>query len=129
MRIEVNGKVNRAAGRLTDCFSLVVCGKRVAITRRVRKIFGVWRILLPDCDKSSNQVRPAFGPFATKALAGRMSGREVTSNEVDPAAPKFLDHIAGIHCQVDPERALIGRPIEVGDSLEVQDLLRDPIEL
>ena len=54
--------------------------------------------------------------------------REET-NEVDPAAPKFLDHIAGIHCRVDPERAVIGRPIEVGDLLEVQDLLRDPIEL
>src|ERR1700751_4522423 len=33
----------------------------------------------PRLRQSSNQVRPAFGPLATKALAGRMSARD--SNE------------------------------------------------
>src|SRR3984893_14063122 len=132
MRIEVYGKVNRAAGRLTDCFSLPVCGKRVTITRRVRKIFGVWRILLPDCDNLQTKRGQLSGLLRRKRWQGGRRVAIVTSNEVDPAAPKLLDHIAGIDCQVDPERALIiGRPIEVGDLLDVQDLLqrRGPIQL
>jgi hypothetical protein len=48
----------------------------------------------------------------------------VTSNEVNSAAPELIDHIAGIHCQVDSERTLIGRTIEVRDLSQWPDLLQ-----
>src|SRR6516162_9874216 len=52
----------------------------------------------PRLRQSSNQVRPAFGPLATKALAGRMSGRD--SNE--QRSRSGCSEVPRPHCPTTP---------------------------
>src|SRR6516162_1097336 len=43
----------------------------------------------PRLPQYSNQVRPAFGPLATKGLAGRMSDRDSNEQQSRSGCPEF----------------------------------------
>src|SRR3954469_1082578 len=131
MRIEVNGKVNRAPGRLTNCFRLFVCGERVAVAGGMRQVLRVLRILLPDCDNLQTKRGQLSGLLRRKRWQRGCRVTIITSNEFYMAPPQLFGRTASIHRQVDPERPLIGRPIEVRGFLEGGRLLqmRDLIEV
>src|SRR3954453_22868209 len=107
MRIEVNGKVNRAPGRLTNCFRLFVCGERVAVASGIRQVLRVWRILLPDCNNLQTKRGQLSSLLHRKRWQRGCRVTIITSNKFDMAPPQLFGYTAGVHRQVDPERPLI----------------------